>query len=263
MRGVFLVVVVGLSVFAGAAQGAPFQAPAQMKLPQSMRLIGTSRLIRAPHSATGGNVTYSTDWSGYVARGQTFTSVTASATVPSADCALTIIGPAGDAASFWVGVDGYDSPTVEQNGFAESCDQLGQAAYWIWDEMLPAPSSPLASVNSGDHITVTTSFTNNEFLFTFVINGQQTEYSASCASTCQRNSAEVITEDPNGGTPQGEDLTDYGDEGYSGIQIDGAALSSFSLDQVDMVDANNEAMVTPTPIGSDGESFSTPFTQGN
>jgi Peptidase A4 family len=90
---------------------------------------------------------------------QTFTSVTASGTVPTADCALTISGPAGDEASFWVGLDGQGNQTVEQNGFSGSCDQLGQplgqALYWTWAEMArttePSRSGQARRSNHGDH----------------------------------------------------------------------------------------------------------------
>jgi Peptidase A4 family len=118
-------------------------------------------------------------------------------------------------------------------------------------------------VKPGDQITVTTSFTDDQFVFTFVINDRQTEYSATCATTCQRDSAEVITEDPGGGTPNGVYLPNYGNVEYSGIEIDGQALSSFNPQELDMGDANDQAMVSPSPIGADGASFSTPFTRGS
>ena len=80
--------------------------------------------------------TVSNNWSGYAAVGRrgAFRRVSATWTEPTARC-----GPAGSVryASFWVGLDGYSSPSVEQTGTDADCH--GRAArYYGWYEMYPA-----------------------------------------------------------------------------------------------------------------------------
>lgn len=43
-------------------------------------------------------------------------------------------------ASFWVGIDGYSSGSVEQLGTHSDCVGKGRASYYAWWEMYPASS---------------------------------------------------------------------------------------------------------------------------
>src|SRR4051794_32080572 len=57
----------------------------------------------------------SSNWSGYAVTGGTYTSVSASWTEPSVSCSGTAYS------SFWVGLDGDTSSTVEQTGTDADC----------------------------------------------------------------------------------------------------------------------------------------------
>ena len=76
-----------------------------------------------PQAVPGGGrqntIVTSSNWAGYVAAGAsgTFTSASANWTEPAGRCT----GRGGKYAAFWVGIDGYTSPTVEQIGTEVDC----------------------------------------------------------------------------------------------------------------------------------------------
>ena len=75
------------------------------------------------------NLQSSSNWAGYVAAPGTFTSVSATWTVPTASCTS-----ASTYSSVWVGIDGYQSPSVEQDGTEADCAN-GVVSYNAWYEM--------------------------------------------------------------------------------------------------------------------------------
>jgi peptidase A4-like protein len=81
----------------------------------------------------------SLNWSGYASFGSTFTDVKGSWTQPAAKC-----NGKSTYASFWVGLDGYDSSTVEQLGTEADCSH-GKAVYYAWWEMFPNVSHTIGS----------------------------------------------------------------------------------------------------------------------
>src|ERR1700761_8860067 len=78
--------------------------------------------------------TTSTNWSGYVLTGGSgaFSSVSSSWTEPAATCSSGT-----QYAAFWVGLDGYNSDSVEQTGSDSDCSG-GTPDYYGWYEMYPA-----------------------------------------------------------------------------------------------------------------------------
>ncbi|MGA9078187.1 MAG: G1 family glutamic endopeptidase [Acidimicrobiales bacterium] len=89
------------------------------------------------------------NWSGYVDTGGTFTSVSGNWTVPTATCA------SGKTAysSTWIGIDGYGSQTVEQDGTDSDCSGA-TPAYYAWYEFYASSGSP---VNNGESVELPTS----------------------------------------------------------------------------------------------------------
>ena len=143
----------GLVLGSVAAAGTASAAPAQHT---STHVIGpAAHLIRPgpgtrPLVAHGGpaNAASSTNWSGYAAASGTYTSVSASWTEPTGTCS-------GSAkySSFWVGLDGYNSSTVEQTGSEVDCSG-STPEYYSWYEMYPAyPVNFSNTVRPGDHFT--------------------------------------------------------------------------------------------------------------
>src|SRR5262249_48179989 len=93
-----------------------------------------SHIPMIPHQRHGRNAT-STNWSGYAvtASSGAVSDVKASWVVPAVqgNCPST-----NQYASFWVGIDGYSSNTVEQIGTDSDC-QNGQPVYYVWYEFYP------------------------------------------------------------------------------------------------------------------------------
>src|SRR5262249_704814 len=83
------------------------------------------------HLHNGLNST-SSNWSRYANTGRTLTDVKGSWTQPSATCS------SGQTAysSFWVGIDGDTTNTVEQTGTDADCAS-GTPTYYAWYEMYP------------------------------------------------------------------------------------------------------------------------------
>src|SRR5215467_10329831 len=70
----------------------------------------------------------STNWSGYAVTGANVTDVQGSWIVP------TVLCPGGSQySSFWVGIDGFNSGSVEQTGTDSDC-QNGVPTYYAWFE---------------------------------------------------------------------------------------------------------------------------------
>ena len=93
----------------------------------------------------------SSNWSGYGLRTEQYVSVSAEWTQPAVDCSA-----GNDAnASFWVGLDGVKSHSVEQTGTSADC-RAGRTVpvYYAWYEMFPEPMrrAPVL-VRAGDHFS--------------------------------------------------------------------------------------------------------------
>jgi Peptidase A4 family len=94
----------------------------------------------------------STNWSGYSIQASNVSVVSGSWTVPSAT------GANGSYSSFWVGIDGYSSNSVEQIG-TDSDIQGGRAVYYAWYEMYPNPSYKISlTIHAGDKITASVTY---------------------------------------------------------------------------------------------------------
>lgn len=147
-----------------------------------------------------GNLTKtgSYNWGGYAtasSTAQAYTKVTGSWKVPKVTCSkedrLTAI---------WVGLDGFTTSTVEQDGTLDWCFQ-GTAHYYSWYEMYPAASVDVGtSVAAGDRIiaTVTRSGTSYSLKLTDSTHTKNSfSKTGSCAlATCLDESAEWIVERP-------------------------------------------------------------------
>lgn len=95
--------------------------------------------IRARH----GNQVTSSNWSGYAVTGAdgSVTNAKGSWVVPYVNCGATPTAYA----SFWVGIDGYSSNTVEQIGTDSDC-QNGSPSYYAWFEFYPHASFTVNSL---------------------------------------------------------------------------------------------------------------------
>lgn len=176
----------------------------------------------------------SSNWSGYSATGAAgaFTSVSASWIQPIATC-----GFGQTAASFWVGLDGDGSQTVEQIGAYSNCTAANVPQYYAWFEMYPNPAYKTSlPVSPGDRMNASVSVDKVGRFNLSITNATRgwTASSTQRSTTAQRVSAEVIAEAPSnssGIVP----LTNFGTVNFTSAKVNGAVLDSFNPDRIDMV----------------------------
>lgn len=234
---------------ATASAAAPGAATARTQAP--MHRVGGAHGSTPFFISHGGGVkhtTTSTNWSGYAASGSTYTSVSTTFTQPSVNCS------AGDGySSFWVGLDGYSSSSVEQTGTEADCSG-GVASYSAWYEMYPAyPVTYSNTVRPGDKITETVSYASGKYTLTLKDSTRGwTKTTTKSQSGLARSSAEVIVEAPysNGVLP----LADFGKAGFSGSTVNGSTLSSSNPVGINMVSSSGTTEDTVSSLS--GGSFS-------
>ena len=222
----------------------------------------------------------SSNWSGYADTNDTFGSVSSSWTEPTVNCADSnsgldgvlslsdLLGGPGAASAFWVGLDGYNSTSVEQLGTDSDCDS-GTPSYYAWYEMYPNPSEVLPSqypVQPGDQMTALVASNAAGTSFTLEIKDATAGWTFSTTQTGSgfaRSSAEVIVEAPSSCSIlfcSEVPLADFGQLNFSGSSVINTAgtkgsLSAFDANEITMSD-NGTTLATPSSLSSDGSSFS-------
>jgi Peptidase A4 family len=154
------------------------------------------RIVRAHVAGQSGLPTISTNWSGYAAvASKKFTFVHSTFIQPKVTCP----GVANQWTSAWVGLDGFTSNTVEQDGTFATCGGKNNKTpqYEAWYELFPAASVNVFKVKPGDKIDARVKFANGKFTLTIadLTSHKKATKTASCAQ-CQRSSAEWIVERP-------------------------------------------------------------------
>jgi hypothetical protein len=193
------------AAFAAPAAGAPRQ-PAPGVVPDGV----------APDAV-------SANWAGYDLKGGPFQAVSASWVQP----AVTCDGGADTYASFWVGLDGDGSDTVEQAGTAAQC-RRGRPVYYAWYEMAPKFERRIAlAVRPGDRISASATTADGvRFVLTVRNDTSGRSFSITRRSSAARLvSAEVMAEAPStifGVLP----LADFGTVRFGSALVDGRPLGA-------------------------------------
>jgi hypothetical protein len=192
----------------------------------------------------------SSNWSGYSAINGRYTSVSANWIQPTASCTSQTTY-----SSFWVGLDGDGSSTVEQTGTSADCSG-GSPRYYAWYEMYPKfPVNLSIAVRPGNSMTGTVT-TDGKGHFTLTIHNNSTGGNFVTTQTLKRASlasAEAIAEAPSssGGVLP---LTNFGTVSFSAVTVNGVAIGSFNPDRIDMVSGGVTKAQTSALSG--GTSFS-------
>jgi hypothetical protein len=220
----------------------------------------------------------STNWSGYAVTGASFTSAKASWIVPATVCT----GVSGDQyASLWVGLDGFDSNTVEQTGTTSYCAGTTPGSY-VWFEFYPEPALEVGgfAVNPGNVITASVTYVGNRFTATIANESTGRSYSASASVPgAQRSSAEWVIEAPAtlvGRNTEILPLADFG-TGFFGFDYTKQSGTNDATDtavsgpigafgsnvyQINKVGSSSSPQSsTCSPLTSDGTSFSCTWAQ--
>lgn len=192
----------------------------------------------------------STNWAGYAVTGGRYTKVTSTWVQPAVTCNGTAYS------SFWVGIDGDTSGTVEQTGTEADCNG-STPVYSAWYEMYPKfPVNYANPVVPGDHFTATVS-TDGAGNFTLTLSNTTRGWTQSVAKrlkSAKLASAEVIAEAPSssGGVLP---LANFGTVGFSGSTVNGAVLTS-STPGLDPITMQSGSTVKAQPSGLSNGSFS-------
>jgi hypothetical protein len=206
------------------------------------------------------------NWSGYVLQStDAFSDVVGSWVQPAASCSL--LNQAYS--SFWVGIDGYASPSVEQLGTDSDCSWTGSPSYYAWWEMYPAGSVALSTstypVNPGD--TLTAEVKRSATTYTLSLHSSEGWTFTSVQSGTDANaSAEWVAEAPQicylGIICNQANLADFGSVGFTGSV---AATGGASLPISQFVSSGGPHAVTmagggtvkaqPGPLSGGGTAF--------
>jgi hypothetical protein len=196
------------------------------------------------------NHSTSSNWSGYSAVNGRYTSVSANWTQPTASCTS-----ATTYSSFWVGLDGNGSNTVEQTGTSADCSG-GTPRYYAWYEMYPKfPVNLSLAIAPGDSISASVT-TDGAGRFTLTLTNNSTRQTSTTTQRLPRAklaSAEAIAEAPSssGGVLP---LTNFGTVGFSSTTVNGLPIGDFNPDRIDMV--SGSTLKAQTSALSSGSNFS-------
>jgi Peptidase A4 family len=204
----------------------------------------------------------STNWSGYAVTGASGSVSIAKGSwvVPAIQGSCT---STAQYSSFWVGIDGFNSGTVEQTGTDSDC-QNGAPTYYAWFEFFPHPSFLIngMTITPGDHMTAQASFNGRSFTVTITDTTTGATFSTSSrVRGAQRSSAEWIAEAPSssGGILP---LANFGTVNFSSCTatLNGSTgtIGSYgsSVQQITMVTSSGVIKAQPSALSGSGDSFS-------
>jgi hypothetical protein len=249
--GTLAMILAGVLVF--APSGAHAQAAATTR---AVTLYHGGPRIRADGTAS------STNWSGYAVTGANgkYTDVKGSWVEPSVTCSRR-----GTAySSFWVGIDGYSSNSVEQLGTDSDCSH-GSPRYYGWWEMYPNPSVQLSTstypVSPGDTLTAEVHYNGNSTYTLSMSSSHGWNFSTTQSGSFNNSSAEWIAEAPSSCsiTCSVLPLANFGTMSFSNSTADGATIGSYGSSvwvDITMVTSGGITKAQPSALNGSGNGFS-------
>ena len=201
----------------------------------------------------------STNWAGYAddnTGGTSYTRVTGHWTEPSATCTSTT-----SLAAFWVGIDGFTSGSVEQDGTLIECSG-GSAFYFTWWEMFPTNAIQVvgSTLRPGDSISA--SVVRSGSTYTLKVtdstrSGDSFTKTETCSS-CANSSAEWIAEAPSGSGGV-EPLSNFHTWSLSSATVNSGVISSFPDDVLTMINGSGATKASTGALNGSGNGFTCTF----
>ena len=261
LLGLFLVAGQAGASAAPAARGAGSARAAALAVLKHLLIgqQGTNHLVGHAPVIPGLKSVQSTNWSGYAddnTNGNTYSKVTGKWTEPAVSCTSTT-----SLAVFWVGIDGFSSNTVEQDGTLAECSG-GSASYFTWWEMFPTNSIQVvgSSVAPGDKIVSKVIRSSSTYTLT-VTDSTHPANSFSTKQTCSNcanSSAEWIAEAPSGSGGIFP-LANFGKWRLHGATVTSGGtagvISTFPDDKITMVNSSGQVKAQPGALNSTGNAF--------
>lgn len=223
--------VLAASTAAGASAATGHSAATRHRMAQAV--VRSGGLVRHLAGSAGVRHATSANWSGYAAHGGTYKSVAAHWTEPKGHCTS---GDGHDYSSFWVGLDGYNSGTVEQTGTDTDCKGATHLHY-AWFEMYPAGSVRIKhTVRAGDKISAQIAYKGGgKFRLSLTDHTRGwTAIEHKSLSSAKRSSAEVIVEAPS--SLSGElPLANFGKAYFTRAKVNGTKIGGHNPTKITMV----------------------------
>ncbi len=209
----------------------------------------------AVNSGASSNLSY--NWAGYQATGGTFTAVSGTWTVPAVPSANST-----EADATWVGIGGVESHDLIQAGTQALINGSGAPAYQAWYEILPNTTQQVPlSVSPGDSMTASIAEAatgSGEWNVSIRDNTTGQSYSTTLSYNSSQSSAEWIEEMPSDGSSF-VPIDNFGTVSFTGATTvengNTVSMTGAGATELTMVNGAQQALVTPSAIGSDGESF--------
>lgn len=241
-------------------------------------LIGANLALNSTHGAAeAAQVTSSNNstpnWAGYVVTGKTYSKVQGDITVPAITCTAS-----GAESLFWVGLDGYNTKTTEQDGVGAKC--VGTTpSYFVWWEMYNPATGSLhqvsTSVKPGQKIDASVTYvavkeSNGKTVYEYDLqldnastNQKMLATDQPCPSgySCGRSTAEWIAERYNKGNNSFLPLGKWSynahlfTDSYATANSKLAAISGNNNVSVGMIDSNYNFLADPSSLNTGGTSF--------
>jgi hypothetical protein len=168
--------------------------------------------------------------------------------------------------SFWVGIDGYNSNSVEQTGTSADCIGKNRPSYYAWYEMYPNPPVNLSmTVSPGNVMSAEVSVVGTSFTLTITnVTTGASFTTTQTLSSAAKSSAEWVAEAPSScfHTCTVLPLANFGTVNFSGSFTTGNGHTgsindtAWSNDQITMVGNGGAVKAQPSPLSGDGQSFS-------
>ncbi|MFL0198228.1 G1 family glutamic endopeptidase [Clostridium sp. WILCCON 0269] len=214
------------------------------------------------------NTEESSNWGGYIVTptaNSGYTSISGSWTVPNISSTQQ-----NAVASQWIGLGGVSSTDLLQMGTIEQMEN-GQPTAEVFWEQLPDVAQDVISVPIGSTIKVSIAESSSstwDLTFTVNTSGVQTQtqtISTTLDSSYAQGigtSAEWISEDPSDTNGQLVPLANMGTVQYQSAMVNGQALnaSGNTVQPIAMVSSSGAIVISPSELGTDGESFTTTST---
>ena len=218
---------------------------------------GPSSLPTAPSGPPGAS--QSRNWAGYAASGSQFTAVSGTWTVPQVNAG----GSAGGADATWVGIGGVTSTDLVQAGTQAEVTGPGQVSYGAWIETLPQPAQTVPlTVNPGDTITVSlTQQASGSWQISIQDKTTGQNFQTTVLYNSSQSSAEWIEEAPAAASVGLRIVTldDFGQVQFqNGTATEGGrqvTIAQAGGQPITMYGRGGQPLAQPSPLGSDGSSF--------
>jgi hypothetical protein len=263
--GALTVVAVGALACAAdaSAAGTRTVAPVRPPAPSHERVV---RPFVPLGGRLGNDTVASTNWSGYAVQSSgLLTDAQGSWTEPSVTCSSS----GAQYASFWAGIDGYSSDSVEQLGTDSDCTGRNRPSYYAWWELYPASSVELPTstypVKAGDKLSAEVSVSATTFTLTLKSSEGWTFTTTQVESGLAQSSAELIAESPEicSFTCRLASLSDFGTVNFTGADaaVSGGADSPFSAFTADsgpheIIAETSNRTIKAQPSALNGNAFS-------